>query len=219
MLQLTAIGRLTKDPEFKVSRQSNAQFLVFDLAVNKGYGNNQTTVFINCCASESVKNALSKAKKGSHVAVTGDLSTEIYQKNDGSTGENIKCFVTSFSFINSGNGQKNNQQNGNYAPQQNNNQYAQPPMNNGQQYQQPPMNNGQQYQQPPMNNGQQYQQPPMNNGQQYQQSPMNNGQQYQQPPVNQGYAPANQYANPNNYGNNYPAGYQEQNVTGEDLPF
>ena len=198
MLQLTAIGRLTKDPEFKVSRQSNAQFLVFDLAVNKGYGNNQTTVFINCCASEGVKNALSKAKKGSHVAVTGELSTELYQKNDGSTGENIKCFVTSFSFINSGNGQKNNQQNGNYAPQQNNNQYVQ---------------------QPPVNNGQQYQQPTMNNGQQYQQPPMNNGQQYQQPPVNQGYAPANQYANPNNYGNNYPAGYQEQNVTGEDLPF
>ena len=214
MLQLTAIGRLTKDPEFKVSRQNNAQFLVFDLAVNKGYGNNQTTVFVSCCASEGVKNALSKAKKGSHVVVTGELSTEIYQKNDGSTGENIKCFVTSFSFISSGGGQRNNQQNGNYAPQQNNNQYAQQPsMNNGQQYQQqPPMNNGQQYaQQTPMNNSQQYaQQPPMNNGQTYQQP--------QQQPANQGYAPANQYANPNNYGSNYPAGYEEQNVT-EDLPF
>ena len=71
-----------------------------------------------------------------------------------------------------------------------------------------------------MNNGQQYaQQPPMNNGQQYaQQPPINNGQTYQQPPANQGYAPANQYANPNNYGSNYPANYEEQNVTG-DLPF
>ena len=199
MLQLTAIGRLTRDPEFKSNRQGS-QFLVFDLAVNKGYGNNQTTVFISCCASEGVKNALSKAKKGSHVVVTGELSTEIYQKNDGSTGENIKCFVTSFSFISSGSGQRNNQQNGNYAPQQNNNQYVQQPMNNGQQYaQQTPMNNGQQYaQQPPMNNGQTYQQP--------------------QQPVNQGYAPANQYANPNNYGSNYPAGYEEQNVT-ENLPF
>ena len=189
MLQLTAIGRLTRDPEFKSNRQGS-QFLVFDLAVNKGYGNNQTTVFISCCASEGVKNALSKAKKGSHVVVTGELSTEIYQKNDGSTGENIKCFVTSFSFISSGSGQRNNQQNGNYAPQQNSNQYVQ---------------------QPPMNNGQQYaQQPPMNNGQTYQQS--------HQPPANQGYAPANQYANPNNYGSNYPANYEEQNVTG-DLPF
>ena len=193
MLQLTAIGRLTRDPEFKSNRQGS-QFLVFDLAVNKGYGNNQTTVFVSCCASEGVKNALSKAKKGSHVVVTGELSTEIYQKNDGSTGENIKCFVTSFSFISSGSGQRNNQQNGNqngnYAPHQNNNQYAQ----------QPSINNGQQYaQQPPMNNGQTYQQP-------------------QQPPANQGYAPANQYANPNNYGSNYPANYEEQNVT-EDLPF
>ena len=173
--------------------------------MNKGYGNNQTTVFVSCCASEGVKNALSKAKKGSHVVVTGELSTEIYQKNDGSTGENIKCFVTSFSFISSGSGQRNNQQNGNqngnYAPQQNNNQYVQQPMNNGRQYaQQTPMNNSQQYaQQPPMNNGQTYQQP-------------------QQQPANQGYAPANQYANPNNYGSNYPANYEEQNVTG-DLPF
>ena len=194
MLQLTAIGRLTRDPEFKSNRQGS-QFLVFDLAVNKkGYGNNQTTVFISCCASEGVKNALSKAKKGSHVVVTGELSTEIYQKNDGSTGENIKCFVTSFSFISSGGGQRNNQQNSNQYVQQ-------PSINNGQQYQQ----------QPPMNNGQQYaQQPPMNNGQTYQQS--------HQPPANQGYAPANQYANPNNYGSNYPAGYEEQNVT-EDLPF
>ena len=193
MLQLTAIGRLTRDPEFKSNRQGS-QFLVFDLAVNKGYGNNQTTVFISCCASEGVKNALSKAKKGSHVVVTGELSTEIYQKNDGSTGENIKCFVTSFSFISSGGGQRNNQQNSNQYVQQ-------PSINNGQQYQQqPPMNNGQQYaQQPPMNNGQAYQQP-------------------QQPPANQGYAPASQYANPNNYGSNYPAGYEEQNVTG-DLPF
>ena len=114
MLQLTAIGRLTRDPEFKSNRQGS-QFLVFDLAVNKGYGNNQTTVFVSCCASEGVKNALSKAKKGSHVVVTGELSTEIYQKNDGSTGENIKCFVTSFSFISSGGGQRNNQQNGNHT--------------------------------------------------------------------------------------------------------
>ena len=193
MLQLTAIGRLTRDPEFKSNRQGS-QFLVFDLAVNKGYGNNQTTVFVSCCASEGVKNALSKAKKGSHVVVTGELSTEIYQKNDGSTGENIKCFVTSFSFISSGGGQRNNQQNSNQYVQQ-------PSINNGQQYQQqPPMNNGQQYaKQPPMNNGQAYQQP-------------------QQPPANQGYAPASQYANPNNYGSNYPANYEEQNVTG-DLPF
>ena len=192
MLQLTAIGRLTRDPEFKSNRQGS-QFLVFDLAVNKGYGNNQTTVFVSCCASEGVKNALSKAKKGSHVVVTGELSTEIYQKNDGSTGENIKCFVTSFSFISSGGGQRNNQQNSNQYVQQ-------PSINNGQQYaQQTPMNNGQQYaQQPPMNNGQTYQQP--------------------QQPVNQGYAPANKYANSNNYGSNYPANYEEQNVTG-DLPF
>ena len=139
MLQLTAIGRLTKDPEIKKNNKG-ADFVVFDLAVNKGYGDNQTTTYVSCCAGGILVSPLSKAKKGSLITVTGELSTELYQKRDNSWAVNVKCLICSFNYINAGNGQKNNQngnnqqqynQNGNgqYAPhanqgQQNNHQYS-----------------------------------------------------------------------------------------------
>ena len=49
MLQLTAIGRLTKDPEIKQNKKGK-DFVVFDLAVNRGSGENQTTTYVSCCA-------------------------------------------------------------------------------------------------------------------------------------------------------------------------
>lgn len=40
MLQITAIGRLTKDPEIKQNKNGK-EFVVFDLAVNRGHGDKQ----------------------------------------------------------------------------------------------------------------------------------------------------------------------------------
>ena len=108
MLQLTAIGRLTKEPEIKQNK-SGKEFVVFDLAVNKGYGENQTTTYISCCAGNFLVSPLSKAKKGSLISITGDLSTELYQKKDGSTGESIKCLISSFYYIPVGDGKKKEQ--------------------------------------------------------------------------------------------------------------
>lgn len=116
MLQLTAIGRLTKDPEIK-KNSKGADFVVFDLAVNKGYGDNQTTTYVSCCAGGILVSPLSKAKKGSLITITGELSTELYQKRDNSWAVNVKCLISSFNYINAGNGQKNNQ-NGNGNNQQ-----------------------------------------------------------------------------------------------------
>lgn len=124
MLQLTAIGRLTKDPEIKKNNKG-ADFVVFDLAVNRGYGDNQTTTYVSCCAGGILVSPLSKAKKGSLISITGELSVELYQKRDGSTAANVKCLISSFNYIPTGNGQKNNQQNqngngyGNQQPQNN----------------------------------------------------------------------------------------------------
>ena len=77
MLQLTAIGRLTKDPEIKQNKKGK-DFVVFDLAVNRGSGENQTTTYVSCCAGGILVSPLSKAKKGSLITITGELSTELY---------------------------------------------------------------------------------------------------------------------------------------------
>ena len=207
MLQLTAIGRLTKDPEIKQNKKGK-DFVVFDLAVNRGSGENQTTTYVSCCAGNFLVSPLSKAKKGSLISITGDLSTELYQKKDGSTGEAIKCLISSFYYIPVGDGKKKEQQNqngqqangtpqyqpNNGAPQQNNGSY-QYQQNGATQYQ---PNNAPQYQN--RNGNQQY--APQSNGQ-YQ-----NSRSYQQP---------QQYAPPQDQG--MPADYGEYNLSDEDLPF
>ena len=207
MLQLTAIGRLTKDPEIKQNKKGK-DFVVFDLAVNRGSGENQTTTYVSCCAGNFLVSPLSKAKKGSLISITGDLSTELYQKKDGSTGESIKYLISSFYYIPVGDGKKKEQQNqngqqangtpqyqsNNSAPQQNNGSY-QHQQNGATQYQ---PNNAPQYQN--RNGNQQY--APQSNGQ-YQ-----NSRSYQQP---------QQYAPPQDQG--MPADYGEYNLSDEDLPF
>ncbi len=163
MLQLTAIGRLTKDSEIHTNSKGN-QFIVFTLAVNKGYGDNQTTIFVSCCAGGILVNPLSKAKKGSLICVTGDLSTELYQKKDGTTGENIKCLISTFSYISAGNGSK---QNGNAQANGDNNNYQPNTSYNGNQQMSPrygdnphgnngcgqPQNNPYGYEEIPLHNG------------------------------------------------------------------
>ena len=202
MLQLTAIGRLTKDPEIK-KNSKGTDFIVFDLAVNKSHGDNQTTTYVSCCAGGILVSSLSKAKKGSLITITGELSTELYKKRDGSFAVNTKCLVSSFNYINAGNGQKNNQ-NGNSGNQQQYNQNG----NQQNQYNGNPQNGNGQYA-PPPNQGQQ-------NNHQY--NHQGNGQY-----APQNYQHAQQYANPGQYSapQNYgtPDGYEEYNVSDGDLPF
>ena len=120
MLQITAIGRLSKDPEIKTNK-AGKEFVVFDIAVNKGYGDNKTTVFVSCTAGGALVSPLSKAAKGSLVTITGELSTALYQKKDGTTGESIKCLINSFEYISVGDSRKNEQkeQKAQSQPQQN----------------------------------------------------------------------------------------------------
>ena len=208
MLQLTAIGRLTKEPEIKQNKKGK-DFVVFDLAVNRGSGENQTTTYVSCCAGNFWVSPLSKAKKGSLISITGDLSTELYQKKDGSTGEAIKCLISSFYYIPVGDGKKKEQQNQNGQQANGTSQYqpnnSAPQQNNGSyQYQQ---NGAPQYQ---PNNAPQYQN---RNGNQPYNAPQSNGQ-YQN---NRSYQQPQQYAPPQDQG--MPDDYGEYNISDEDLPF
>ena len=145
MLQLTAIGRLTKDPEIK-KNSKGTDFIVFDLAVNKGHGDNQTTTYVSCCAGGILVSPLSKAKKGSLITITGELSTELYQKRDGSWAVNTKCLISSFNYINAGSVQKNNQNgNGSNQQQYNQNSYGGQQQFNQNQYGGQPQFNQNQY--------------------------------------------------------------------------
>jgi single-stranded DNA-binding protein len=50
MTTITTIGRITKDFELKQSERSDCKYANFSIAVNDGFGDNQTTMFFECTA-------------------------------------------------------------------------------------------------------------------------------------------------------------------------
>lgn len=78
--QMVKRGRLTRDPELNYSPQGKA-YTRFSMAVNRGFGDNQTTYFINCVlfGNEREKNAATvlaeNGSKGQEILVKGRLSS------------------------------------------------------------------------------------------------------------------------------------------------
>ena len=80
------IGNLTKDPE--MSETSNGISLCrFSIAVNRGYkdsdGNTPTDFFIITVWREKAENCGKYLKKGSKVAIVGNLQNRTYEDKDG----------------------------------------------------------------------------------------------------------------------------------------
>ena len=99
MISINCTGRVTADLEPKVSSKGT-QYLRFNLAVNKGFGEKQKVVFLQCLLTgenqvQRMVNA--SVKKGSLITVAGDLDVEEYDKKDGSKGTAVK--VTLYDWI------------------------------------------------------------------------------------------------------------------------
>ena len=71
--EITLIGRLTKDPEMKYTPQGKA-VTTMNIAVDDGYGDNKSTIWIRATAWEKQAEACNTSlKKGSKVFVQGRL--------------------------------------------------------------------------------------------------------------------------------------------------
>ena len=86
---LFIIGRVTKDPEMQTT-SSGKNFISFDVAENKGFGENAKTQFHRCTiwgeeAANRVVNA--KVQKGSLLSIVGEQDLSAYTKKD--TGEAV----------------------------------------------------------------------------------------------------------------------------------
>ncbi|PMB95130.1 single-stranded DNA-binding protein [Staphylococcus sp. UMB0328] len=193
---VTLVGRLTKDPNVRQT-QSNVTVAQFTLAVDRSFTNAQgerEADFLNVVVFRKQAEQVGKyLAKGRLCGVEGRIQSRKYEK-DGQTVFVTEIVADSVQFLDSGNKQKQ-QQNNNYQPQQNNG--YRPPQNNNYQ---------QQGNYQPQNNGYQ---PPQNNNYQTQ----NNG--YQPPQQNQ--APQNQPPqNQPQQGNPFNNGYD---INNDDLPF
>ncbi len=81
------IGRLTRDPELRVTSQSGVSVATFSVAVDRPYqtqGGQRETDFIDCVAWRRLAETVAEhMKKGRLVAVDGRLQIRSYETQDG----------------------------------------------------------------------------------------------------------------------------------------
>lgn len=91
------MGRITKDLEPRQTQNGKIK-LSFTVAVDRGYGDNKQTDFINCVAWEKRAQFIDKYfHKGSLIALTGSIKTGSYEK-DGRTIYTTEVWVDEASF-------------------------------------------------------------------------------------------------------------------------
>lgn len=115
MNKVFLIGRLTADAELRTTT-SGKSVTTFSLAVNDGFGEKQKAYFFNVVVwgkgAEAVANY---THKGSKVAVTGKLTSRIYDDKNGNKRTAIEVvadMMGGVEFLDSRNG---NQGNGDYT--------------------------------------------------------------------------------------------------------
>lgn len=99
------VGRLTKDPELKMTENTKREVCQFTIAVNRPYTNDdgeRKADFINCVVWDKLAENLSKyQKKGNQVAVEGRIQTRNYDDKDGKKIYVTEIFVSNVTFLDS----------------------------------------------------------------------------------------------------------------------
>ena len=101
---ITLTGRVTADLELQTS-QNHTEYVQFNVAVNKGFGEQEHPNFYQCVLFGKAAERISKAgvKKGSLLFITGDLDlVEYTRKSDGSKGMIPKITVYEWNYIPTG---------------------------------------------------------------------------------------------------------------------
>lgn len=112
--RVVLVGRLTKDPELRVS-QNNIAVANFNLAVNRPFTNQngeRGADFINCVVfRKQAENVNQYVKKGSLVGIDGRIQTRNYENKDGQRVYVTEVVCESVQFLepkNSGNQSQSN---------------------------------------------------------------------------------------------------------------
>lgn len=83
MNKVCLIGRISTDIELKAT-ESGKSVLSFNLAVDRGYGDNKTTDFIPCAIWNEYAESMSKnLAKGQQIGVEGNLKPYTFEDKNG----------------------------------------------------------------------------------------------------------------------------------------
>ena len=97
--KITALFRLTKNPELRFSAQGTAVCKV-GLACSEKYGDKETQLFIDGTCFKKTAEMLATVSKGQRVFVTGKINTDSWQdKATGTNRSKTVMIIESFEFI------------------------------------------------------------------------------------------------------------------------
>lgn len=101
MNKVVLVGRLTKDPEIRVT-PAGTTVGRYSLAVPTGYGENQTTSFFECVTFGKTAQFVEKyLKKGMKVIIEGQLQQRSYTNREGKTVSAVEILVQEHEFVES----------------------------------------------------------------------------------------------------------------------
>ena len=106
--QISLMGRVTADLEIQTST-NGTDYIQFNVAVNKGFGEQEHPNFYQCVLFGKATERISKAgvKKGSLLFITGDLDlVEFTRKSDGTKGMIPRLPCTTGTMSRQGNARK-----------------------------------------------------------------------------------------------------------------
>ena len=94
------IGNLGKDAQVSTT-QNGKTVCEFSVAVTSGYGDNQKTTWANCViVGKRAEGGLPQyLVQGQKVAVSGEVTLETWEKQNGGTGFKLKVFVGSIDLV------------------------------------------------------------------------------------------------------------------------
>lgn len=116
MNKVELIGRLTKDPELRYTK-NNIAVASYTIAINTGYGEKQQTDYINISTWGKSGEFVNKYfKKGQAIAIVGRLKNNNYEDKNGNKKYTIEVITEDIEFI-GGKSQEENQEENIEIPQ------------------------------------------------------------------------------------------------------
>ncbi|AJW76893.1 single-stranded DNA-binding protein [Marinitoga sp. 1197] len=95
------VGRLTRDPEIRMTT-TGEKIANFDIAVDRGYGDNKTVDFIKIVAfNKRAEFAENYLKKGLLILIEGSLRINKWKDNNGNNRERAEIWANTLQFMES----------------------------------------------------------------------------------------------------------------------
>lgn len=99
MNNLNAVGNVGQDAEVRFTKEGTA-IANFSFALSSGYGDKKKTTWLRCSIIGKRGETLTPMlKKGTQIAITGEVSLNEYVAKDGTNKSSLECLVSNVTLL------------------------------------------------------------------------------------------------------------------------